>query len=323
MSEQNHTPSPRRRGRGCLLWLGRGVALLVGLMIVGAVYESLAEAADARAFPPPGQMVDVGGYRLHIHCTGSGSPAVVIDAGWGGWSDSWAPVQEGVQKSTQVCTYDRAGMGYSEAGPYPRDAAQYAKELHTLLHKAGIPAPYLLAGHSMGGLTVRVFAHAYPSEVAGVVLIDSMSPAMSTETPQERAARSASQQSGGPAIPALLARIGLFRLLEAGKSDASTAHSVTPRSMQAVYDEGKGMGASFDEAAAVKTFGDLPLIVLSRGLDDQPGWQGWQADLLHLSSNSRQSFAEKSDHNIDRNQPQAAVDAILMMVGQVRGTSGG
>src|SRR5512138_1453308 len=126
-----------RRGRRVLRAIGRRLAALVGLIVVlglvGAIYESAAEAADVRAYPPPGQLVDVGGYRMHINCTGTGSPTVVIDAGWGDWSASWnSSVQPEVAKTTRVCTYDRAGMGYSEAGSLPRTAAQFTKELHTL-----------------------------------------------------------------------------------------------------------------------------------------------------------------------------------------------
>src|SRR6476619_4466167 len=122
----------KRRGRGCVLRLGGFVVLILGLMLGGAMYESAAEAADARAYPPPGQLVDVGGYRLHINCTGTGSPTVVIESGWGDMSAAWGWVQPEVAKTTRVCTYDRAGMGWSEASPEPRVAREYAKELHTL-----------------------------------------------------------------------------------------------------------------------------------------------------------------------------------------------
>jgi hypothetical protein len=167
----------KRRGRGCLVWLGGLVAVLLGLMLLGAFYESVAEARDVRAYPPPGQMVDVGGYRLHINCVGTGSPTVVIEAGQGDWSASWSnAVQPEAARITRVCTYDRAGYGWSEPGPLPRTAEHIAHELHTLLHTAGVPGPYVLAGHSLGGLPVRVFAHDYAAEVSGVVLIDSMHP---------------------------------------------------------------------------------------------------------------------------------------------------
>ena len=126
--DQGHTP--KRRSRGCLLWLGGFVVFVLGVMLVGAMYESAAEAADLRAYPPPGQMVDVGGYHLHLNCLGTGSPTVVIDAGWGDWSAMWSWVQPEVAKTTRVCTYDRAGMGYSEAGPLPLCTNVLEEETH-------------------------------------------------------------------------------------------------------------------------------------------------------------------------------------------------
>ncbi|HZI74994.1 MAG TPA: alpha/beta hydrolase, partial [Gemmatimonadales bacterium] len=166
-----------RSGRRVLRAIGRTLAALVGLIVVlglvGASYESAAEAADVRAYPPPGQLVDVGGYRLHINCTGTGSPTVVIESGWGDMSAAWGWVQPEVAKTTRVCTYDRAGMGWSEASPEPRVAREYAKELHTLLANAHETGPYVLVGHSMGGFTVLVYAHDYPADVSGLVLVDS------------------------------------------------------------------------------------------------------------------------------------------------------
>ncbi len=150
-SEQVSTP--KRRGRGCLIWLGGIVVVLLGLMLLGARYEAVAEAADARAYPPPGQMVDVGGYRLHINCLGTGSPTVVIDAGSGDWSASWSNrVQPEVARTTRVCVYDRAGIGWSEPGPLPRTAERFARELRALLDHAHIPGPYVLVGHSLLGV---------------------------------------------------------------------------------------------------------------------------------------------------------------------------
>ncbi len=202
--------APKRRGRRFLLWLGGVLLLTVGLIVAGTVYESRAEAADAGAYPPAGQMVEVGGYRLHVNCTGAGSPTVVIGGGWGDWSLGWSGVQPGVARTTRVCTYDRAGMGYSEAGPVPRDAEQFAKELHTLLQQAGIPGPYVLVGHSMGGLTVRVFAHEYPAEVAGIVLIDSMSPGQAREPARPRLAANLSIRTPCVAGPVGAHRISAF-----------------------------------------------------------------------------------------------------------------
>jgi pimeloyl-ACP methyl ester carboxylesterase len=333
LATMNVPSSTRRRARRVLRAIGRTLAVLVGLIVVlglvGAVYESAAEAADVRAYPPPGQLVDVGRYRLHINCTGTGSPTVVIDAGLGDWSASWNSwVQPEVAKTTRVCTYDRAGMGWSETGPLPRTAEQFAKELHTLLQNARIPGPYVLVGHSMGGLPVRVFAHAYAADVAGVVLIDSMSPRQAKPSATTTPPPAAATHSSGFSPLTLAARIGLVRLL-AGPlgltSDMSpevqhayTAFTVTPRSFQTQQDEGTGMPQSFMQASAVTTFGDLPLIVLSRGLDPDRDWQAMQTDLLHLSSHSQQVFADKSGHNIQLDQPEAAVAAIVQMVAQLR-----
>jgi pimeloyl-ACP methyl ester carboxylesterase len=307
---------PKKRGRRFLLWLGRIVAGLVILSLIGAVFESVSEASDTRAYPPPGQMVDVGGYRLHIYCTGTGSPTVVIDAGLGDWSTSWGFVQPEVAKVTRVCTYDRAGMGWSEPGPLPRDASQFAKELHALLHNANIPGPYILVGHSLGGLPVRVFTDDYPSEVAGVVLIDSMYPGQSTYATQTHTL----------SLLSVLARFGIVRLLagplgmvaqDPPNEDALFSRSVRPQSLQTFADEIQGIPDSLAQAGAVKSFGDIPLIVLSRGLDQNSDWQAGQAELRQLSTNSQQLFAEKSGHNIELDQPDAAVGAIVKMV-QIR-----
>jgi pimeloyl-ACP methyl ester carboxylesterase len=321
----------KHRGHGCLRWLVGFVVVVLGLMLTGTMYESRAEAADVRAYPPPGQMVDVGGYQLHIDCTGNGSPTVVIEAALGDWSASWSSwVQPEVAKTTRVCTYDRAGMGYSEAGPLPRTAEQFTKELHTLLQRANIQGPYVLVGHSMGGLPVRLFAHEYASDVAGVVFIESMNPRAAklsaADTPPPPTARDSSLS-----ILTLSARIGLVRLLAgplgltSGFSPevqhAYTAFTVTPRSFQTQQDEGMGMPISFIQAGTVTTLGDTPLIVLSRGLDPDPEWQAMQTDLLHLSSHSQQLIADKSDHNIQLEQPDTAVTAITMMVTQVRQTA--
>jgi pimeloyl-ACP methyl ester carboxylesterase len=273
-------------------------------------------------------MVDVGGYRLHINCVGTGSPTVVIDAGHGGWSASWSSwVQPEAARTTRVCTYDRAGMGWSEPGPLPRTAKHFAQELHTLLHNARVPGPYVLVGHSLGGLPVRVFAHDYAAEVAGVVLIESMhprqaKPATPTTPPQTTAP--ASELS----IFTLPARIGVLRMLagplqlKAGLSpevaNAYVAFGVTPRFIQTQLDESQGMGESLAQAGAVTSLGAVPLIVLSRGQNPDQEWQGMQADLLHLSSNSQHVIADQSGHNIQLDQSAAAVEAIVKMVEYVR-----
>jgi pimeloyl-ACP methyl ester carboxylesterase len=330
MNEQTgsvQAAGPKRRGRGALLWLARIVLVILGLAVIGTILESRTEAADIRSYPPPGQMVDVGGYRLHINCTGAGSPTVVIDAGLADWSASWSAVQLNVAPTTRVCTYDRAGYGWSDAGPLPRTSQQFVKELHALLTNANIAGPYVLVGHSLGGFTMRVYAHEYPVGVAGIVLIDSMSPSQMKPSATATTTQAAAP-SGVSVLPALVARTGLARLLgsplgansplPAQAEQAYNALSVTPKHVQTLLDEAQGMAEGGRQAAAVTTFGDLPLIVLTRGLNLEPDWPAEQADLLTLSSHSKQLIADKSDHLIQLGQPEAAVAAIVDMVEQVR-----
>lgn len=165
-----------RKSRTILWWMGRLLGGLAGLVVVlalaGAVYQVIATAIDAREYPPPGKLVDVSGYRLHLNCTGQGSPTVVMDAMGPGWSIYWSLVQPEVEKFTPVCSFDRAGLGWSDPGPTPRTAQQIADELHSLLGNAGIAGPYVLVGHSFGGFTVRLYRSRYSTEVVSMVLVD-------------------------------------------------------------------------------------------------------------------------------------------------------
>jgi pimeloyl-ACP methyl ester carboxylesterase len=323
MSDQTQMKAvdrPKRRGRRLFRWLGGAVLLVLGLILAGSIYESVSEAADVRAYPPPGQMVDVGGYRLHINCTGTGSPTVVIEAGLGDWSTSWGGVvQPEVAKTTRVCTYDRAGFGWSDARSLPSDAAQFAKELHTLLQNANVPGPYVLVGHSLGGFIVRIFAHDYASEVAGVVLVDSMNPKQVTESLSNRLALFSSLEAGlaRVGVGRLLLKLGILPSVPPGE-EAYYPLFVRPQSFQTTANEYRGLPDSAAQAAAVKSLGDLPLIVLTAKLNDNPGWPAWQPELLQLSSNSQQLFAENSGHVIQDDEPDAAVAAILKMVELVR-----
>jgi pimeloyl-ACP methyl ester carboxylesterase len=313
------------KGRGCLVWLGRIGVSIIGLLLVGYLYEPIAEAADAKANPAPGQLVDVGGYRLHINCTGAGSPTVVIESGWGDMSASWGWVQPEIAKSTRVCTYDRAGMGWSEPSPHPRTARQFALELHTLLANANVPGPYVLVGHSLGGYTIQVYTNDYPAEVSGLVLIDSQDLPTS-----DGSTFSPAPKPGRISLPSLMARIGLARLLAGPlgsikdlppqEKQAFKALSVTPQFAQTFFDEGRGMSEGGAQARAVTTLGALPIIVLSRGQDQNAKHTTAQASLLQLSTNSQQIFADQSGHSIMIDQPEVAVEAILQMVQQVRET---
>ncbi|MGE5776753.1 MAG: alpha/beta fold hydrolase, partial [Chloroflexota bacterium] len=208
------------------------------------------------------------------------------------------------------------------ASPLPGDAAQFSQELHTLLQNANVPGPYVMVGHSLGGLVVHVFAHDYASEVIGVVLIDSMNPKQVTQSLSKSLARRLYVQ-------AALARVGVARLLvklpaiAPSMPDNEEAYYplyIRPQSLQTTAKEYQSLPASAAEAGAVRSFGDLPLIVLTAGLNDNPGWPEWQAELLQLSSRSQHLFAKNSGHTIQFDEPDAAVAAILEMVQQVRET---
>ena len=151
------------------------IILLVLLATAGLLYQGIASTVDASMYPASGKLIDVGGYRLHINCTGRtsvGHPTVILDSQLGGNSLDWSNVQPGVATFTRVCSYDRAGYGWSDSGPKPRTSERMVSELHTLLIKAGIPGPYVLVGHSYGGFNVRLYAYTYPQEVAGMILVD-------------------------------------------------------------------------------------------------------------------------------------------------------
>jgi pimeloyl-ACP methyl ester carboxylesterase len=216
-------------------------------------------------------------------------------------------------------------MGWSEASPQPRTAREYAKELHTLLEKANEPGPYVLVGHSMGGYTVRVYAHDYPEEVAGLVLVDPQNLSVS-----KVATPTTAPKPGGFSLPALMARIGLARLLAGplgsiqnlpeGDKQAYTAYSVTSRGAQTLTDELIGMSEGGAQARAVTTLGALPLIVLSRGKDMDAESAASQERYLQLSTDSQHLIADQSGHRVMIEQPEAAVAAIVNMVELVRQT---
>ena len=173
-SYQNQKPQNR-----LLIWTRR---VLIGLLVtllalagIGATYQAIGTVRDARAFPPPGEMVDVGGYKMHIVCSGpqnAEGSTVILDHVGAANTAQWGLVQPEIAKSTRVCAYDRAGFGWSERGLTPRDGRQSMHELHTLLEKAAIPGPYLLVGHSYGANVARLYVAEYPAEVVGMVLVD-------------------------------------------------------------------------------------------------------------------------------------------------------
>lgn len=314
-----------------------GVAGLVALLLLtGATYQFITTKIDERKYPPPGRLVDVGGYRLHLYCVGEGTPTVVLDAGLGGGVLDWSTVQPEVSKFARVCTYDRAGMAWSDSGVGPRTSRQVVAELHALLGNAGERAPYVLVGHSISGIHVQLYAGRYPDEVAGLVLVDS-----SHEDQLSRKGMTAIPSFYPPLIKAV-SPFGVVRLMDlVGTPSANMPHGVGAeraaiyshtRSMYSYADEISAIPVSMEQLrAAPMRLGDKPLIVLTRGMKEasnmgspeeaeqaEQAWAELQADLARRSSSGRQIIAEKSGHYIQFDQPDLVIDAIRQVVGATR-----
>ncbi len=324
-----------RRG-GVWRWFKRvtlGLALIVLVLVgVGLAYQAIATARDQRNFPPPGELLDVGGHRLHIQCAGTPHPGmatVILEAGTGLTSPAWALIQSSVSATTRVCAYDRAGNGWSESGPLPRDARQIANDLHTLLIRAAIAGPYVLVGHSLGGLYVRAYTGAYPDDVVGLVLIDSSHPDQLTRSPARRTTLEASlrELQFGP----LLARLGIVRLAGLGETDTLdlparerdelNAFGATPEQAAAVLAELSSFGAVTDQPHAFTNLGKRPLFVLSAGKGTDPDWPELQAELVELSSNSVHRTFDQADHTgllFSRDGAKATSQAISAVLESAR-----
>ena len=318
--------------------LGLGLVLLVSAM-AGALFEVVAAARDAAAYPPPGRLVDVGTHRMHIACVGEGSPTVVFEPGLANMSADWANVQPLVGATTHACAYDRAGIAWSDDGPHPRDSRRIAQELHTLLGNAGVPGPYVLVGQSFGGLYARMFADLYPDEVVGMVLVDASHPDMWERVPAEVTSAVVPSPAMGFAYRAL-ARIGVTRLTSAVPADCGLAPHhcgqerawiVSARAKDAFIAE---MGAPERDAQvrATRGLGTRPLVVLTASdhtaefgkfaAEIQPTWQQMQGELAALSTNSQHIVVVGATHSSlqtrDSGITGAAIGQVIQAVREGR-----
>jgi pimeloyl-ACP methyl ester carboxylesterase len=314
----------RSRSRWLLIY---PVIAVIALASVSAGIETVREHLDARAYPMAGQLVDVGGHRLHLQCTGSGGPTVVLQPGGGDMSSVMGWIAPAVAGHTRVCVYDSAGRGWSDPSDVAQDGAQMMTDLHTLLHRGHVPGPYVLAGHSFGGLYVRIFAAQYPDEVAGMVLIDSTGAHVPAST---------SPQSWGPddilarvsVLASTSARLGVGRLFGLGygslpqqSDDEVRAKLATSTSLRSTMDEYIQASASEHEAASLTDFGDKPLVVLTAGRGNDAAWRAAQNKTVTLSTNSVHRVVEGAVHaDLVLNRADAAVttQAIIDVVTSVR-----
>ena len=333
------TPSQPRRTHRILRWTVRVVvglvAVIVLLVAVGASYEAIMAAGDDTRYPAPGQRVDVGGYRLHVHCVGEGSPTVVLDAGLGGFSLDWSLVQPELAATTRVCAYDRAGYGWSDPSPHARTPSQIADELHTLLVNAGIQGPYVLVGHSAAGKDVRLFANRYPQVVVGMVLIDARHESVDTNRSPEALAAEHTQQRRFQRTIWAAARIGLVRAFWAAAwpqvfpatQNLSTETRAEIGVLQArsqqvktVLREDALLTHDNAQLSSATSLGDVPLMVLAAGqnVEHDPLWLPAQQQLAGLSSNAKLIVVEGSSHYIHWDQPMLVAGAIRQVVEAAR-----
>src|SRR3954471_1255985 len=303
----------RRHLRGRGRWL---VFPVIGALLLLALGGGLttASAATRQAVPArAGQLVDVGGHRLYIECTGSGSPTVVLQSGLGASSADWARIARVVAGSTRVCAYDRAGHGRSDDVPSAQDGLALAADLQTLLDRAGVAKPYVLVGHSSGGPYVRTFAAQHPDEVAGMVLIDAQPADAFTALPDYPGIYQ-SLRTVSTLAPSL-ARIGLLGLVVGLPLDEAT-----PRAARMQRDEFAALPTALEQAADLTSLGDRPLIVVTAGSEQQAGWLAAQDGMPRLSSTSVHRLIAAATHNslITGADAGASSQAILDVLAAVR-----
>jgi len=306
-------------------------------------------------YPAPGRLVDIGGFRLHLNCSGNGTPAVVLDAALGGSSISWSLVQPAIAMRTRVCSYDRAGLGWSDGGPMPRTAGRVADELHQLLMAADVPPPYVLVGHSYGGFVMRIFATRYASDVAGLILVDPahpedwVNPAPKELIKIERGVKLCQQGASAarfglarlvsaltelgaiPAARAVAKAVSRGRLSREDEGILAPLWKLPPQSRRPLrqfwakakfyealrsHIETVPISAAETLGAGVHGHGDLPLITIS-STDPGDYRLRQQEALARLSTRGEHIIASNSGHWIPLDQPAVVIEAIEKLLGEL------
>ena len=332
-----------------------GILGLLAGGLASAAYQVLGEAHDRRRFPPPGELIDIGGRRLHLWRAGESNPAVVIATSLGEPGHGWAEIQHRLAQHTTVVLYDRAGLGWSDPGPWPT-GKRIVDDLHALLDATGIPPPHVLLGHSVGGFHVRLYAARHPEQVAGLVLVDSSHPAQWHRLRERCGGWRFSRPGRWLQVAKFAFRpLGLARLRASLRAryrhgtdipayprqgippelaEAAAAIGRSSRQRRADVREMLAFSSVAAEVARIVdgtpgSLGWLPLTVITRGAKDPPPWprdaeavwQELQAELALLSERSIHLHAESGDHLIHRSDPDLVIRAIADLVDQVRTTA--
>ena len=232
-------------------------------------------------------MIDIGGYSLNVNCYGKGTPTVIFESGLGDGNESWTLVQPEISKNTRTLSYDRAGLGNSDTGDLPRSSLDRVHELHTVLNKANVKAPYIIVAHSIGGYNARLFAGTYPNEVSGIIFVD-----CSHENQfEDRVKRYSSKE------------------LEIAKSQSIGGEQT--------FDELLVSAKQVKEIRKKDALRNIPIIVLTadhKGEESstitEKTWLTYQNDLVSLSDYSKHIIVEDSGHDIQTDKPQVVIDAI-------------
>jgi pimeloyl-ACP methyl ester carboxylesterase len=311
-----------------LRWIGRTLMvvllLLLGLIIYLLIRESITRTRYRAQYAPPGKMVNIGTHDIHLNCVGSGSPTVVFESDLDQYGSlSWVPVQKSVGQWTRACSYDRAGILWSEPGPLPRDGETIARELHTVLEVAGEEGPYILVGHAFGGAYVRIFAGEYPDDVSGMVLLESSHPEMLTRFAEYGVVPEIPDRSIRPLIQ-LLSHLGSPGRYKGNEYNLppdiyDPVQAFLPESSMAWFDETVESSSTLAEAGQYIHLGDWPLIVLATsGPSPSLGDLGLKLDdlsielqreLLLLSENSEFRSYEIG-HYPQLQSPEVVIEAI-------------
>ncbi|KAA6458276.1 alpha/beta hydrolase [Acidobacteria bacterium AB60] len=320
ISTKDYRPWRKHAERAVLSFL----VLLASLLGSSSSLNAIKLYRFRSANPPPGSFYSVDGRKMRINCTGAGSPAIVLEAGSGGDGLVWGGVQPVLSQTTRVCSYDRAGLGWSEPRPGTRDADIIAGELHELLHQAKVTGPVILMGHSVAGLYIRDYASHYPTEVAGIVFVDSVLPSLSRNT-----------GTNVPLIMTIAMRpvfiLGVPRLTGACSHpkpgfDASTGilqrEDVCHTEYGTCLAELEGRDRSDQQTLNTGPYGDLPVLILSH----DPGQRSVvsdqsQEELKKLSARSRRIIAKASGHYIMFDRPDVIEREVPLFVEQIRGTA--
>ncbi|MBE1440862.1 alpha/beta fold hydrolase [Paenibacillus sp. OAS669] len=331
----------RARQKKTSKWKRLSLGVVTAVIVLagsGMIYERVASTEAKKSFPPPGKLVDVGGHRLHLKKQGSGSPTIILEAGSGETSLSWRNIPERLAENAAVVAYDRAGYAWSESASTERTGANIVQELHAALEKEGVGGPYLLVGHSLGGLYARLFAQTYSNEVMGLVLIDARPENDERET-KPILEKENFAKTPPASILKLLKLSGGFRLfqnylLEGLVSEADRGQFLdviaTPSYFEAKEQEGN-LAQSTEDAVRGQTLGSLPVRVIARGLPQnytafgisedggkrlEEIWQAGQRNMLNISTNSELIVAKNSGHMVIHDEPDLVIETIRNLLQQ-------